>query len=213
MKIENRIAKKYRHSVENALATILETGDADHLEYMRAIVESDLLIRVRPVSQVHASGITGLINAVKTNYRLATERLDLKDALAEIHITIAEETIDTGGQRGCEGTLVHEGRHAYDFAQVLESRSNADMNPIGLYDPTLYELEWNAHKAAGEYMVRRKAQEFIDEGVELMILGLGDDGECFVNEDGIRERLSASYNLTFDVRPGPTATRLLGIVV
>ena len=27
-----------------------------------------------------------------------------------------------------------------------------DMNPIGVYDPTLYELEWDAHKTAGEYM-------------------------------------------------------------
>ena len=213
MKIEKGIAKKYRESVEGAFATILEKGSEAHREYMDAILASDMLVRVRPVSEVNASGITGLISSIKTNYRLATERMDLVDALAEIHITIAEETIDTGGQRGCEGTFVHEGRHAYDFASALESLSNADMNPIGLYDPTLYELEWNAHKAAGEYMVQRGAQEFIDEGVQLMILGLGSDGSCFVDDDGIRRRLKESYSLVLDGNQGPTASRMMGIIV
>ena len=211
MKIENRIAKKYRHSVENALATILETGDADHLEYMRAIVESDLLLRVRPVSQVHASGITGLINAVKTNYRLATERLDLKDALAEIHITIAEETIDTGGQRGCEGTFVHEGRHAYDFARTIESFSDADVNPLSLFDPTLYELEWEAHKTSGEWMLRIARDEYIEEGLQLLILGREAEGGCFLNEEGIGSRLRDNYGLTLETNPGPRASELLGL--
>ena len=213
MRFDRGIAKKYRESVETALVTILEKGSEAHREYMDPIMESEMLVRVRPVSEINASGVTGLISSVKTNYRLATERMDLKDALAEIHITIAEETIDTGGQRGCEGTFVHEGRHAYDFASALESLSNADLNPIGIYDPTLYELEWNAHKAAGEYMVRRGEKDFVDEGVELMILGLGNDGSCFVNDDGIRRRLSESYGLIVGGNQGPLASRMMGIVV
>src|SRR6185295_9993223 len=101
---------------EEAFDTILEKGNDEHREYMNHILGSKMLVRVRPVKEVNASGITGLISSVKTNYRLATDRLDAQEALGEIHITIAEETIDTGGQRGCEGTFVHEGRHAYDFA-------------------------------------------------------------------------------------------------
>jgi hypothetical protein len=213
MKFDTGIDKKYRRSVEDAFAAILEKGNDAHREYMNKIMDSNMLVRVLPVSEINASGVTGLISSIKTNYRLATERIDLQDALAEIHITIAEETIDTGGQRGCEGTFVHEGRHAYDFALALESMSNADMNPIGLYDPTLYELEWNAHKAAGDYMICRGTREFLDEGVELMILGLGADGSCFVNDDGIRRRLSESYSLAIDANQGPTASRMMGIVV
>jgi hypothetical protein len=91
--------------------------------------------------------------------------------------------------------------------------SNADVNPIGIYDPTLYELEWNAHKAAGDYMISRGEQEFLDEGVELMILGLGADGSCFVSDDGIKRRLSESYGLAIDGNLGATASRIMGIVV
>jgi hypothetical protein len=213
VKFDKGIAKKYRESVEDAFSTIMEKGNDTHRKYMNEILESKMLVRVLPVKDVNASGITGLISSVKTNYRLATERMDLRDALAEIHITIAEETIDTGGQRGCEGTFVHEGRHAYDFAQALESFSSADMNPIGLFDPTLYELEWNAHKAAGDYMICRGEQDFLDEGVQLMILGLGADGSCFVNDDGIRRRLNESYGLQIDGNQGSTASRMMGIVV
>jgi hypothetical protein len=101
-----------------------------------------MLIRVGPVSKINASGVTGLIDAGDTNDRIEDERLSLREAFDEIYIAIAEETIDTGGQRGCEGTFIHEGRHAFDFARTIESFSDADVNPLSLFDPTLYDLEW-----------------------------------------------------------------------
>ena len=213
MKFDRGIDKKYRQSVEDAFATIIEKGNDFHRHMMKEIVESKMLIRVTPVKKIKASGITGVINSVKTNYRLATERMSLREALGEIYIAIAEETIDTGGQRGCEGTFVHEGRHAYDFAQTLESLSNADMNPIGIFNPSLYELEWEAHKTAGDYMLCIDKPEYIDEGLQLMILGLGANGSCFVNDEGIRQRLRESYNLAIDGDQGSTASQMMGIRV
>lgn len=213
MKFEDGIDKKYRDSVNAAFETIVKLGDEEHRMYIGEILDSEMMIRVRPVSEINASGVTGLISPLKTNYHLATERLSLRDALAEIYIAIAKETIDTGGQRGCEGTLVHEGRHAYDFAVMLESRSNADLNPLEVFDPSLYELEWNAHKAAGNYMLRVGKKEYLDEGIDLMILSLGADGSCIVNDEGIRRRLGESYGLVADSKTGPLATRMLGILV
>jgi hypothetical protein len=213
MKFRGGIEKKYRNSIEEAISTILERGNDQHRHMIRTLADSDLLIRVEPVRKINASGVTGLINPVKTNIRMARERLDLRDALAEIYIAIAEETIDTGGQRGCEGTLVHEGRHAYDFAQTLESLSNADLNPIGVYNPTLFELEWEAHKAAGDYMLCMNQQEYLDEGMQLMILGLGEAGACFVNDEGIRQRLEESYGLTHHENQGALASEMMGIIV
>ena len=213
MRFDRGIDKKYRQSVEDAFATIIEKGDDFHRYMMNEIVESKMLVRVKPVKKINASGVTGAINSVKINYRLATERMSLREALGEIYIAIAEETIDTGGQRGCEGTFVHEGRHAYDFAQTLESLSNADVNPIGVFNPTLYELEWEAHKTAGDYMLCMNAKDYLDEGLQLMILGLGADGSCFVNDDGIRRRLNESYGLQADGNQGSLASQMLGIRV
>ncbi|MFM9904676.1 MAG: hypothetical protein ACKVQJ_08915 [Pyrinomonadaceae bacterium] len=213
MKFDRGIDKKYRQSIEDAFATILAKGNDFHRYMMNEIMESNMLVRVKPVAKINASGITGVINPVKTNYKLATERISLREALGEIYIAIAEETIDTGGQRGCEGTFVHEGRHAYDFAQTLASLSNADMNPIGIFNPTLYELEWEAHKTAGDYMLCIDKPEYIDEGLQLMILHLGDNGSCFVNDDGIRQRLRDSYGLAPDGNQGSLASQMMGIVV
>ena len=213
MKFDRGIDKKYRQSVEDAIATILEKGNDHHKYVMNEIMESKMLIRVKPVKKINASGITGLINSIKTNIRMARERLSLRDALGEIYIAIAEETIDTGGQRGCEGTFVHEGRHAYDFAQTLESLSNADINPIGIFNPTLYELEWEAHKTAGDYMLCIDKPEYLDEGLQLMILGHAADGACCVNDDGIRQRLRDSYGLAIDANQGSLASEMMGIRV
>jgi hypothetical protein len=132
--------------------------------------------------------------------------------LGEVYIAIAEETIDTGGQRGCEGTFVHEGRHAYDFARVIESYSDADVNPLSIFDPTLYELELEAHKISGDYMLCVDRPEYIDEGLGLMILGRKDAIEpCYVDDTGIHKRLCDSYGLTPDGNQGPRASELLGL--
>lgn len=213
MRFDNGIDIKYRKSIDDAFATILEKGDDQHKRVMRAIIDSEMLVEVGPVAQRNASGQTFLPNPVRANARLLTSRLSPEDALREICIFIAEETIDTGGQRGCEGTFVHEGQHAFDFADALSSYSNRDVNPLAVSDPSLYELEWAAHQTAGRYMLLINKQEYLDEGIDLMILGRKDDGTYFVNDDGIRKRLNDSYGLQENGNTGPTAFRIMGIVV
>lgn len=213
MRFEKNIEKKYRKSVEDAFATIMAKGNDEHRHVMDEIMDSDLLIRVQPVSEINASGITGLISSVKTNYKLATERMSLREALGEVYIAIAEETIDAGGQRGCEGTFVHEGRHAYDFAQTIESLSNRDVNPLGIFNPTLYELELAAHKTSGDYMLCVNKDEYLDEGLGLMILCREGDGPCTVSDDGINTRLRDSYGLAVDKNQGALASEMMGLLV
>lgn len=211
MQFDRDITNKYRSSIERAFDAILAKGSEEHRTVAEHILASKMLIRVKPVSKLHASGQTGLIDSGDTNDRIDDERLSVAEAFDEIYIAIAEETIDTGGQRGCEGTLVHEGRHAYDFARTIESFSESDMNPLSIFDPTLYELEWEAHRTSGEWMLRVALDEYIEEGVELMILGRDVERRCFLNEIGIAARLRDNYGLTSDVNPGPRASELLGL--
>lgn len=212
MKFDRGIDQKYRKSVEDAFETIVEKGTPMQQRIAKEILRSDMLVQVKPVSEINASGITGLIDPSVTNERIEDEHLSLREALGEVYIAIAEETIDTGGQRGCEGTFVHEGRHAYDFARAIESFSNADVNPLGIFDPTLYELELEAHKISGDYMLCINKDEYIHEGLHLMILGRDEEtGPCYVSDDGIHRRLSESYGLTLDGNQGPRASELLGL--
>lgn len=212
MKFDKGIAKKYRRSVEDAFDAILDKGNDLQKEIARHILRSEMLVRVSPVSEINASGITGLIDPVETNTKIAEEILSLREALGEIYIAIAEETIDTGGQRGCEGTFVHEGRHAYDFARTISSFSDADVNPLSLFDPTLYELELEAHKISADYMLCVSKEEYLEEGLGLMILGRDEPTEpCYVSDEGIHKRLSDSYGLTPNGNQGPLASQLLGL--
>jgi hypothetical protein len=212
MKFDSGIENKYRKSVEDAFDAILEHGNDLHREIATLILASNMLVRVRPVSEVNASGVTGLIDPHRTNDRIEDERLSVREALGEVYIAIAEETIDTGGQRGCEGTFVHEGRHAYDFAQSIASFSDADVNPLSIFDPTLYELELEAHKVSGDYMLLVGRDEYIDEGLGLMILGRNSIAEpCYLDDAGIHRRLCDSYGLTPGDKEGPRASELLGL--
>jgi hypothetical protein len=212
MKFKQGIAKKYRQSVEDAFQTILEKGNERHRRTVKLILESAMVIDVHPAKAVGgASGITGVIDPSRLNDRIESERMSLHDAFDELFITIAEETIDTGGKRGCEGTFAHENQHAFDFAQTIESFSNADINPLSIFNPTLYEMEWEAHLAAGEYMIQISKDEYLDEGLALMVLGRGDDGNCFVDHDGIKRRLKESYGLELNGTLGMLASQMLGL--
>src|SRR6185503_7299900 len=205
MIFDDNIDDKYRLSVEAALDAILEHGNEDHQMVTQLILNSGMLIQVKPVSEVKASGVTGVIHPWRTRGKL-DEPMSLMDALGEVYICIAEETIDTGGQRGCEGTFVHEGRHAYDFAQVIVSLSQADINPLSVYDPPLYELERLAHRTSGEYMLCVNRDEYINEGLDLGILGRETTGQCFVSDDGINLRLKNNYGLSPDGNQGKLAS-------
>ena len=211
MKFDRGISKKYRKSVDDAFEVIVAKGNPLQKDIADHIIESDMLIRVHPVKEINASGVTGLIDRRATNERISEERLSVREALGEVYIAIAEETIDTGGQRGCEGTFVHEGRHAYDFAQTISSFSDSDVNPLSLFDPTLYELELEAHRISGDYMLCIALDEYIEEGLGLMILGRDVDRGCFLNDAGIHQRLNESYNLDPVNNPGPRASELLGL--
>ncbi len=209
MKFDKGIAKKYRQSIDNAFDTILEKGNDEHRRVMQAIINSKITICVHPVSLVCASGITGIINPAQTNERIASERLSLREALDEVYITIAKETIDTGFQRGCEGTFVHEGRHAYDFAQVIESFSNLDINPLSFFNPTRYELEWEAHRTSAEYLLQIAKDDYLQEGIDLMILNILD-GKYNVCYDGIKRRLTENYGLVEN--QGETVSEIYGLM-
>jgi hypothetical protein len=211
MRFERGTGKKYERSIRDAFDTMLEKGNESHREIAELMLDSMMLVRVGPVSRINASGVTGLIDNGDTNDRIEEERLSVREAMDEIYIAIAEETIDTGGQRGCEGTFVHEGRHAFDFARTISSFSDSDVNPLSLFDPTLYELEWEAHKTSGEYMLCVARDEYLEEGLQLLVLGREVDGGCFLNEEGIGCRLRDNYGLSAAANPGPRASELLGL--
>ena len=212
MKFDKGIKRKYRQSIEAAFETILDKGNDAHRRVLNAILESKMTVCVHPVSKVNASGITGVINPHRTNGKILSERLSSREALDEIFITIAEETIDTGGQRGCEGTFVHEGRHAFDFARAIASFSDTGVNPLGIFNPTRYELEWEAHQTAGDYMLQISRADYLDEGLQLMILSQVE-GKCFVCDDGIRRRLLESYGLSADGNQGEQVSEIFGLQI
>jgi hypothetical protein len=209
MKFDKGIAKKYRRAIEDAFGVILDKGNLNQRFIANSILESDMIICCFPVSKVHASGISGVTDPKQTNKRILLERMDIKEAFADVFLTFAEETIDTGGKRGCEGTLIHESRHAFDFAHAIASFSNADIEPAKIFNPTVYQLEWEAHKTSAEYMIRIGKDEYLAEGLDLMILGL-KNGKYFVDDEGIKRRLQNSYGLN-EGNQGAKVTEMVGL--
>lgn len=210
MKFGKGVTSKYRSAMEEAVETILKRGNDGHRESTQALVDSDVTIDFVPLAEINCSGVTGLISPRSTNKRIDRDELTHHEALGEVYIKLADWTFDVAGQRGCQGTLVHEGLHAFDFARIISSFANANVDPLGMVDLSLYELEHRAAIASAEYLVLIGEPEFINEGQQLGLVAVGADGEPFVDEDGILARMQNGYGVN-EGQPGVLISSMLGI--
>ncbi len=188
-----------RRRIELAVNDIESHGDSLHRRIARFLAKTDLVIFVGPVSIVRGSGSVQLNDQKAARTAVLRGNLELAEAAAFVRLNIARETIDTGGQRGIEGTLVHEGKHALDFAKMLSTFSMGDETPN--FNPTAFQKEYSAHLTSAFYLMRRGA-EFIKEGLSLGLLR-EKKGKITVSREGIRFRLENSYRLT-PKSPGAT---------
>lgn len=204
------VSEKYKKMLTDAAETILERGNERHRKTAKALIDSDIELRVVPLAQINASGVTGLINRRSTNRKINRETLTFMEAMAEVHITFADVTLETGGERGAEGTLVHEGLHACDFADIIASFSEAETDPLNIFDLSLYELEHRAAVTSGEYLAIIGRQDYIDEGLQLGIIKQDESGQCVINPEGIDHRMQHGYGVNCD-QPGVLISQMIGI--
>jgi hypothetical protein len=210
MIFDTKVKETYKAAIQEALEVVLERGNAGHQETARCIRDSNVRINFVPLDDIKCSGVTGLNSMIGTNRRVQSETIDFMDALGEVHITFADWTFDVAGQRGCQGTLVHEGLHACDFARIISSFSKAEEDPLEVYDLSLYELEHRAAVASAEYLVRIGKEDYIDDGLKLNLVSIGADNKPFVDMQGIKTRMQNGYGLN-ENEHGIMISRMLGI--
>ncbi|MEZ5344718.1 MAG: hypothetical protein R2681_04085 [Pyrinomonadaceae bacterium] len=187
-----------RQRIDQALADIEKYGDRFHGETVRFIRDTDLVIYLDLASKVGGSGSVQLDDQSAARSAVKKGGLEVFDAAGFVRLNIARETIDTGGQRGIEGTFVHEGKHARDFALMLSTFSKGVEEKI--FNPTAFQREYSAHLTAALYLMRRGG-EYADEGVALGLLYEKGKKHC-VNIKGIRARLRKNYRLTAETPGG-----------
>ncbi len=181
--------------LDAAVETILERGNETHRKTVNALVKGDTEIRLVPLDKIGCSGVTGLVNRPRTNRHIRAGRMGIIESFGEVHITFADWTFDTAGSRGVEGTLVHEGLHACDFAHIISSFSRAETDPLDIFDLSLYELERRAAVASGEYLSLIAAPDYIHEGQQLGLVTLDPAGTPRVDIAGIESRMQNGYGV------------------
>ena len=210
MKFDKGIAKKYRRAIEEAVKIVIEKGNKQQRFVAKLIAKTNVTIRVVPLSEINVSGVCGVINNSKTNKRITKGVLEIEDAMGEIYITFSDWCWDVAGMRGCTGTLVHEGLHAYDFARIISSFSKADTEPDNVIDLTLYELERRAAVTSGEYLSIIAEPDYIDDGLQLSLISLDKNGKPAVDYKAIEGRMQNGYGLNANEQ-GVRMSDMLGL--
>jgi hypothetical protein len=206
----DNVETKYRDAMEEAVETILEKGNKQQKNVARTAKETDLLIRFVPLAEIGCSGVTGLIDNRKTNRRIDREPIEVEEAMGEIYIAFSDWCWDVAGQRGCQGTLVHEGLHAFDFARMISRFSKNEEGEENIYDLTLYELEKRAAQISADYLVRIGKPDFIDDGLKLNLVCMDAEGKPCVDKAGIEFRMQNGYGLD-ESNQGAKISDILGV--
>jgi hypothetical protein len=181
-----------RKRIRLAVDDIKKHGDMFQRLIAGFIEDTDIRIYLDLAAHVGGSGSVCLDDHRAARRAVRRGNLNPVDAAGHVRLNIARETIDTGGQRGIEGTFIHEGKHALDFAQMLASFSNGDEAKI--FNPTAFQRELSAHLTSALYLMRRGG-EYAAEGVALGLLR-NEKGSVKVDPAGIRHRLRNNYGLT-----------------
>lgn len=206
----DNVETKYRDAMEEAVETILEKGNKQQKNVARTAKETDLLIRFVPLAEIGCSGVTGLIDNNKTNRRIDREPIEVEEAMGEIYIAFSDWCWDVAGQRGCQGTMVHEGLHAFDFARMISEFSKLENGARNIYDLTLYELEKRGAQISADYLVRIGKPDFIDDGLQLNLVCLDAEGKPCVDKAGIELRMQTGYGLS-ESNQGAKISDILGV--
>jgi hypothetical protein len=190
MKFHQNITPEDHARVLKAIKDIKKHGDEQHRETAEFLERCDALLFIGPATEVGGSGSVCIPDRGVTQRAIDEGNLTLEKAAGCIRMNLARETIDTGGQRGIEGTFVHEGKHLRDFALMIRTFSDGG-DP---FDPTVFHLEHSAHITSGFYLMRRGG-EFTEEGLSLGLLEK-NDGDISVSQRGILDRLKNNYGLS-----------------
>ena len=192
MNFDESVPAEDRRRIEQALQDIKTYGNARQRLTAEFIERTEMTIHLGLARDVRGSGSVLVDKIIGVNRAISRQRLSIFEAAQFIRLNIARETIDTGGQRGIEGTFVHEGKHALDFALMISTFSTGDEKKY--FNPTAFQREYSAHLTAAFYLMRRGG-EYLEEGVGLGIL-FQTNGSVSVNRKGIRARLRNNYGLT-----------------
>ncbi len=198
MRFHENVSSADRERLNRAVSSIKRFGDRFHIETANFLENTEIVIFVDLAKNVSGSGSVRLDDEEAAREAVEIGNLGVRDAARFVRLNIARETIDIGGQRGIEGTLVHEGKHARDFALILSSYSNPTDQKI--FNPTAFQREYSAHLTAAFYLMRRGG-EFTEEGLSLGLL-LNKAGKISVNKKGIQHRLRNNYGLTEETPGG-----------
>ncbi|NNE99777.1 MAG: hypothetical protein HKN25_12220 [Pyrinomonadaceae bacterium] len=192
MIFHENVSDEDRKKIEKALADIKKFGDGFHNQTAEFIEENEIVIYVDSAERVGGSGSVQLNDPRAARRAVAGRNLEVGSAARYVRLNLARETIDAGGQQGIEGTFVHEGKHARDFALMLSTFSKGIEEKV--FNPTAFQREYSAHLTAAFYLLRR-GESYVKEGISLGILY--DNGQTImVNRKGIRSRLKNNYGLT-----------------
>lgn len=196
--------------LEEAAETVLQKGNERHRKTVKNLLASETEIRLVPLDQIGCSGVAGLIDRRRTNRKIDNEIITETEAMGEAHITFSDWTFDVAGSRGVEGTLVHEGLHICDFGEIISSFSKADHEPLNIYDLSLYELEHRAAVTSGEYLALIGREDYVNEGLQLGIVKINDNGEPEADLAGIDDRMQNGYGVNINEQ-GIMISKMLGI--
>ena len=209
------VSEENQRRIHDALVRISIQGTSEQRRIARHILKNAVLINVIGSGSTITGG-ANLINRDAANADIAKGWVSMERAASHTKISINSLNLLGSPQSAAalEGTLVHEGRHAYGFARTISSLSSGQ-GPDRVFDPTLYKNEYESYMSEA-YYYKKQGGVYHEVGLDTSAgeQVLKKDGETVkVNSENIKEILASPY-LSYGVteqNQGLTTTQKYGL--
>jgi RHS repeat-associated protein len=200
---DETVSEEQQRIIRQALENIAKFGNKEQRVIANWILKNNILITL-VASASTISGSAGLQSgsAGALSQRLQKGYLSKEEAASYLQIRLNEGIVGTSeiAQAALEGTLVHEGRHAWVDALSIQSISS-DCGPRCYYSISQFTDEQKAFQSEATYLLSRansgrEAYKQVGLGANGRYNFLSEEnGRLKVNEEKIRNILSSEYNL------------------
>lgn len=201
------VSEERQKQIRQALEEVANNGTRRQRMIANFILKSDVVIYLFKGGD---DGLTGVTDRNAANSAIASGFKNVREAGQFVQIGINEYNLGTSPDRAAalEGTLVHEGDHAFGLATTISELSSRTGT---FYNPTLHQSEYDAFVSEANYYLKRGRTNPVYNEVGLGGRGSQwetvlqeSNGKFKVNEAKINETLLRGYGVTRE-NPGRTS--------
>lgn len=191
MLFHKSVSKNQIEKIIKALKTITEYGNNKSKRIANYMLNNDLEVFIGEANEIGGRGCVLILKEKNIQNEINSISISIDKSSEFLRLCLAKELFEKD-EKELEITLIHEGKHILDFAQMISTFSVGCKEKF--FNPTQFQHEFSAYLISAKYILQSD-ETYINTGLKLGLIRKRADSFC-INQKGILEFLEKNYRLS-----------------